>query len=73
MKTELLSVYGARTSKSGKYLNLSLVKGEGDEKTFYNACVKMENVKLNDKDGYAVIKVKLLKESKHIEELEEVF
>lgn len=38
--TPLYSVYGARVSNSGKYINLSLVSGEEDEKQWATACVK---------------------------------
>lgn len=41
METKLLSIYTARISKSGKYLNLTLVEGEGDTRQFYTACVKL--------------------------------
>ena len=39
----LLTIYGARISKSGKYINLTLVNGEGETKQFYTACVKIDN------------------------------
>lgn len=38
----LLTIYGARISKSGKHINLTLVSGEGDKKQFYTACVKID-------------------------------
>lgn len=38
----LLTIYGARISKSGKYINLTLVNGEGKTKQFYTTCVKIE-------------------------------
>ena len=70
MKNEeniLLSIYGARVSKSGKYVNITLVKGEGDAKTFYTTCVKLDKTaktyaKL--KDDKAFIVVPLLKNDK---------
>ena len=50
--TPLYSVYGARVSNSGKYVNLSLVNGEDDEKEWATACVKKKGkyikVKVND-------------------------
>ena len=50
--TNLYSVYGARISASGKYVNLSLVNGEDDEKEWATACVKKKGkyikVKVND-------------------------
>ena len=41
-KNNLLSIYGARLSKNGDYINLTLVCGEGKEKQFYTACVKVD-------------------------------
>ena len=63
MKNEeniLLSIYGARVSKSGKYINITLVKGEGDAKTFYTACVKLDKTaktygKVKDNKAYIVV------------------
>lgn len=64
----LLTVYGARVSKSGKYLTLTLIEGEGDDKTFYNACIKLDKTAKT----YAVVKgekasivINLLKEDKN--------
>lgn len=49
---QLLSIYGCRKSKSGTHLNLTLVKNEGDKKTFYTACVKLDNSgKVKVKEG----------------------
>ena len=42
-KTPLYSVYGARLSNSGKYVNLSLVRGEDDNKKWATACVKKKS------------------------------
>ena len=61
--TRLLTIYGARLSKSGKYINLSLVEGQGEEKHFFNACVKIdESAKTNGKvvKGKAIISVHML-------------
>ena len=41
----LLTINGARKSKNGKYINLTLVSGEGQDKQFYTACVKFDNSK----------------------------
>ena len=62
--TRLLTIYGARLSKSGKYINLSLVEGQGEEKHFFNACVEIdESAKTNGKvvKGKAIISVPMLK------------
>ena len=49
---QLLSIYGCRKSKSGSHLNLTLVKNEGDKKTFYTACIKLDNSgKVKAKEG----------------------
>lgn len=66
MSTKLLTIYGARMSKDGKYLNLTLIEGSDDKKEFYTACVKPERFKIKGEDVY--IKVKKLKEFKHIDE-----
>lgn len=65
--TRLLTIYGARLSKSGKYINLSLVEGQGEEKHFFNACVKIdESAKTNGKvvKGKAIISVPMLNATK---------
>ena len=62
--TRLLTIYGARLSKSGKYINLSLVEGQGEEKQFFNACVQIdESAKTNGKvvKGKAIISVPMLR------------
>ena len=41
-ENKLLTIYGARLSKNGHYINLTLVEGEGDQKRFYTACVKTD-------------------------------
>ena len=41
-ENKLLTIYGARLSKSGKHINLTLVEGEGNERKFYTACVKID-------------------------------
>lgn len=63
----LLTIYGARISKSGKHINLTLVSGEGDQKQFYTACVKIdENAKTHGsvEDDEAIIIVPLLHDQK---------
>ena len=61
----LYSVYGARKSKSGERVNVSLVKGEGDNKEWACVSVKLNSdgkIKAQIKDGFAYIKVPLLEE-----------
>lgn len=63
----LLTIYGARISKSGKHINLTLVSGEGDQKQFYTACVKIdEDAKTHGsiEDNKAIIVVPMLKQEK---------
>lgn len=40
-ENKLLTIYGARLSKSGKHINLTLVEGENEQRKFYTACVKI--------------------------------
>ena len=68
MKNTLLTFYGARQSKDGKKLNVTLVGDVDGEKTYFNACVKLDNSQRThakiDKDGNALLKVPMLKEDK---------
>lgn len=43
MNKELLNIYGARISKNGEHVNLTLVRGEGTEKEFYNCAIKIHS------------------------------
>ena len=49
---QLLTIYGCRKSKSGSLWNLTLVNNEGDKKTYYTACIKLDNSgKVKVKEG----------------------
>ena len=49
---EMLTIYGCRKSKSGKYLNITLVRNEGEKKSYFTACVKLDNSgKVKTKEG----------------------
>lgn len=49
---QMLSIYGCRKSKSGSYLNVTLVRNEGEKKSYYTACVKLDNSgKVKAKEG----------------------
>lgn len=65
-ESTLYSVYGARISKSGERVNVSLVKGQGDTKTWACISVKLDNkeakVQAQIKNGFAYIKIPLLVE-----------
>ena len=69
-ENKLLTIYGARISKSGKHINLTLVSGEGDQRQFYTACVKIdEEAKAHGsiEGNEAIIVVPLLKQNKAVE------
>ena len=49
---QLLTIYGCRKSKSGTRLIVTLVNNEGDKKTYYTACIKLDNSgKVKVKEG----------------------
>ena len=62
----MYSIYGARMSKSGERVNVSLLTGKGDDKQWACVSVKLDNpdgkIKAQIKDGYAYIKIPLLVE-----------
>lgn len=71
--TTLLSVYGAKVSKDGKKLVLTLISGEDENKQYYNACIKLDNSQKThakvEKDGkHACIKVVMLNKDKQATE-----
>ena len=64
-ETKILSIFGAKVSKDGTKLVLTLVSGEDESKQFYNACIKLDNSQKTrakvEKDGkHALIKVVML-------------
>lgn len=64
-ETKLLSIFGAKVSKDGTKLVLTLVSGEDDNKQFYNACIKLDNsqkthAKVEKGGKHALIKVVML-------------
>ena len=64
---KLLSIYGAKVSKDGSKLVLTLVGGEGEAKQFYSACIKLNNsqkthAKIEEDGQHALIKVPMLRE-----------
>ena len=65
VESKLLSIFGAKVSKDGTKLVLTLVSGEDESKQFYNACIKLDNSQKThakvEKDGkHALIKVVML-------------
>ena len=52
---QMLSIYGCRKSKSGNYLNVTLIGNEGEKKVYFTACVKLDNSgKVKAKEGHEV-------------------
>lgn len=75
MKNKLLTIYGARLSKSGQHINLTLVEGEGDQKQFYTACVKVdEEAKTHGsiEGNEATIVVPLLQDKKKVDDFDQL-
>lgn len=71
MKNDLLTIYGARVSKSGKHVNITLVRGEDKAKEFFTSCVKLDNTAKTQakvKDGYVLVKIPLLLSNKDKDE-----
>lgn len=76
-KTELLSIFGAKVSKDGTKLVLTLVSGEDESKVFYNACIKLDNsqkthAKVEEDGKHALIKVVMLDEKKASDKKEDL-
>lgn len=66
-KSTLYSIYGARFSKSGKRVNVSLVKGNDDDKEWACVSVKLDNpdgkIQAQTKNGFAYLKIPMLVEN----------
>ena len=67
MSESILSIFGARKSKDGTKLVLTLVGGEDNNKKFYNACVKLDGTQKTrariEVDGqHALLQVPMLKD-----------
>lgn len=58
----LFNIYGARISKSGKFANISIVKGTGDERVFETIPVDIEGKKVAVKvdENFVYLKIKRL-------------
>ena len=66
MEEALLNVYGAKLSQDGKRVVLTLVQGDGQNKKYFNACVKLETsnkvrAKVDEAQEVVFIRVPLLK------------
>lgn len=59
---DLFSIYGARKSKDGKRINVSIVTGEDDKKVFGTISRKLEKGKTElSKDGkHVILTIKML-------------
>ena len=70
----LFSVYGARLSKSGERVNVSLVRGKDDAKEWATISVKIgksdAKVKAKIEGDFAFIKVPMLKQEKDTDALD---
>lgn len=66
----MLNIYTAKKSKSGKYVNVTLINGDKDKRKYYTTCVELDNkeksVQAQIKNGYAYIKVKIAEEKDDI-------
>lgn len=64
----LFTVYGARLSKSGERVNVSLVRGKDDAREWATISVKLKNadgkVKAKIDGDFALLKIPMLKEKK---------
>lgn len=66
MQQELLNVYGAKVSQDGQRVVLTLVQGDGQNKKYFNACVKLNTsnktrAKVDEQNEVVYIRVPLLK------------
>lgn len=63
--SKLYNFFGGRISKDKTRFNISIITGEKDKRTFDTISIKLDssNLNINDKDGYATVKIKLLKDA----------
>ena len=66
MEETLLNIYGAKVSQDGKRVVLTLVQGDGQNKKYFNACVKLNTnnktrAKVDEQEEVVYIRVPLLK------------
>ena len=64
-ESKLYNFYGAREAQSGEGINISLVKGKDDNREWASVYIKYDadgKVKVQVKNGFAYIKVPILKE-----------
>ena len=66
------SIYGARLSKTGNHVNITLVSGEKDKREWVNCSVKIDSnarISAKVKDGFAYIKIPILQDRQDTEDL----
>lgn len=71
----LFTIYGAKLSAKGNRVNISLVSGEGQNKTWATVSVALEGngkTKAVIKDGFAYVKIALLEDKKATPATDEV-
>lgn len=66
MEETLLNIYGAKVSQDGKRVVLTLIQGDGQNKKYFNACVKLETsnkvrAKVDEENEVVFVRVPLLK------------
>lgn len=66
MEETLLNIYGAKVSQDGKRIVLTLIQGDGQNKKYFNACVKLETsnkvrAKVDEENEVVFVRVPLLK------------
>lgn len=62
MKNKLLNIYCAKMTQDEEKVLITLVEGEDDERTFYNAVVSLDDNKriyAEIEDGYAMVYIPL--------------
>lgn len=72
---DLLSIFGAKLSKDGKKVVITLVSGERDNTKYYNTCVKLNNQQkthVKIEDDVAIVTIPMLKEKVELDEDEEL-
>lgn len=61
MNTKLLNVYGARFSKDGERINVSLCCGEGDSREWFSISLPLSKTRIDmDANTVDIINIKLL-------------
>lgn len=66
--SDLFNIYGARKSKDGSKLNVTLIRGHEDTKEYATISLKLDDkqskTKATIREGYAYIKIALLEDKK---------